>query len=651
MNTISRLIYFFLAFLSPFLVHSQYSGGNGSADSPYLISSLDDLKMLSDSATHWNRYFKLIQDIDASTTKTWNAGKGFNPIANFGGNFKGGFDGNNHSINNLFIDRGNDSYVGLFGSMSAGYIRNLTLVNCYINAYSVIGTLVGHMGSYDNEIPEVSNVSILGCKVNGREYVGGLVGDLLRGRIEDCSAEDTVIAAWSRAGGLVGFTYPDNDSWIRRCNVNTVVSGKYSIGGLVGYNCVPIIDCHVKFKIERTQSALFNYGGFIGENHSDISRCTAEGIITAKGSQNVAVGGFVGYNSGLIWDCKSNADISAIQGKCVGGFAGVNNNKILMCVSNGSVIGNTEVGGFAGKTSEGSLITNSYSTCHTTGNNSVGGFLGENSYFATCSNCYSAGLTNSIGWFSGGFIGLNRSTAFISSCFYDSETSKKYLGTGMDHNGQNQDPVRIVSSAFSNMEQFQNQGWLFGNTHQEPWRIGKAPDGHIRPVLHNHSYLVSFLVDTGGIIEPANNTLQWVTIGYNSNSVVASPFPDYKFYAWYSSSGDSITNKNPLIVNNVRQDSNLIAKFIYTVSISEIPHAPFTVFPNPATDHVIIQWEDNTLPIERYIILTDLWGREIITTKTAEPSFVINTDCLNSGTYILIVKSGTSNFSTKIVVK
>jgi hypothetical protein len=302
-------------------------------------------------------------------------------------------------------------------------------------------------------------------------------------------------------------------------------------------------------------------------------------------------------------------------------------------------------------TTVGSSINNSYSTCNTTGNNSVGGFLGENSYFATCSNCYSAGLIKSSGWFSGGFIGLNRSTAFISSCFYDSETSKKYLGTGMDHNGQNQDPIQIVTSAFSNMEQFQSQGWLFGNTHQEPWRIGKAPDGHIRPVLHNHSYLVSFMVDTGGIIEPANKMLQWVTIGYNSNSVAASPLPNYKFYAWYSSSGDSITNMNPLIVNDVCQDSSLIAKFIYSVSIREIPYAPFRVFPNPATDHVNIQWEDNPMLFEKYIILADLSGKVIFRTSTIEPSFVINTAGLIPGTYILTIKSSKSNFSKKIVVK
>jgi len=651
MNTISRLIYFFLAFLNPFFVLGQYSGGNGSATSPYLISNLDDLKMLSDSTLHWNQHFTLIQDIDASPTRTWFEGKGFSPIGELGIPFKGSFDGNYHSISNLFINRSNYSIVGLFGSMSAGYVRNLTLVNCSINGYSAVGTLVGHMGSYDTEIPEINNIILIDCKVNGMEMVGGLVGDLLRGRIEDCSASDTVTAAWSRAGGLVGIIYPDNDSWIRRCTVSTVVSGKWCVGGLVGLNSVPIIDCHVKFNIKRTQSISQKYGGFVGENYSDISRSTSDGIITTAGSQNFEVGGFVGFNSGLIWDCYSYANISALQGDRIGGFVGVNNNKILKCFSYGSVIGDTEVGGFAGKTTEGSLITNSYSTCNTTGNNSVGGFLGENSYFATCSNCYSAGLINSNGWFSGGFIGLNRSTAFISSCFYDSETSKKNIGTGMDHNGQNQYPIRLGTSAFSDIATFQNQGWLFGNTYQDPWRIGMAPDGQIRPVLHNHTYLVSFQGDTGGIIEPDNLMMQWVTIGNKTQSVKASPLSNHRFYAWYSLSGDSITNVNPLIVTDVCQDSNLIAKFIYSVNIQEIPHSPFKVFPNPATDYVNIQWEGNALPIERYIILTDLWGRKIISTKTVEPSFVINTDCLNPGTYILTVKSGNSNFSNKIVVK
>ena len=650
MKTFYRLVYLLFVFINPFFALAQYSGGNGTEASPYLISSLDDLKMLSDSNHHYNRYFKLTQDIDASPTRTWFQGKGFSPIGKSGLPFQGGFDGNNHSISNLFINRDLDSYNGLFSSMKSGYIRDLTLVNSYTNGYSRLGTLVGYMGSYDNEIPEVSGIVLIGCKVNGREEVGGLVGNLLRGRIEDCSCSDTVTAAWSRAGGLVGFIHQDNDSWVRRCSVNTILSGKYSVGGLAGYSNVSIIDCHVKFRIERTQSALHNYGGFVGENYSDISRSTAEGIITTMGSENSNVGGFVGLNSGLIWDCYSIVNINSIQGDRVGGFVGVNSNEIIKCYSFGSVTGDTEVGGFAGITTGASLTTDSYSACTTQGNNSVGGFLGENSYFANCSNCYSSGIINSSGWFSGGFIGLNRSTAYISSCFYDSETSEMTIGTGMDHNGQNQDPIRLVTSAFSNMATFQDQGWLFGNTHQEPWRIGKAPDGQIRPVLHNHSYLVTFQADTGGFIEPAQNDMQWVVIGNNSNSVTATPISNYKFYGWYSLNGDSITTNNPLTVNDVRQDSILIAKFFYTIDIHEIPYTSFSIFPNPAIDKVIIKCEGSPQYIERHIFLSDLSGKEMFKTKTFEPSIEINTSFLVSGIYILSVKSSESFSSKKIVI-
>lgn len=650
MKTFYRLAYLLFVFINPFFLLAQYSGGNGTTDSPYLISNLDDLQMLSDSTHHWNRYFKLTQDIDASPTRTWFQGKGFSPIGNLGIPFQGGFDGNNHSISNLFINRNLDSDVGLFSSIKSGYIRDLTLVNSYTNGYSKLGSLVGYMGSYDNEIPEVNGIVLIGCKVNGREMVGGLVGHLLRGRIEDCSCSDTVAADWGRAGGLVGFIQQDNDSWVRRCSVNTVLSGKYSVGGLAGYSNVSIIDCHVKFRIERIQSALHKYGGFVGENYSDISRSSAEGIIVTVGSENINVGGFVGLNSGLIWDCHSNVNISSDQGDRIGGFVGINNNEILKCYSYGSVKGDTEVGGFAGITTGGSLITDSYSACTTQGNNSVGGFLGENSYFANCSNCYSSGIINSSGWFSGGFIGLNRSTAYISSCFYDSETSEMTIGTGMDHNGQNQDPFRLITSAFSNMATFQDQGWLFGNTHQEPWRIGKAPDGQIRPVLHNHSYLVTFQADTGGIIEPVQNVMQWVVIGNNSNSVTATPISNYIFYGWYSLNGDSITTTNPLTVNDIRQDSVLIAKFIYYNDIREIPFTSFSVFPNPAIDKVIIQWDGNPRHIERHIFLCDLSGKEMFKTKTFAPSIEINTSFLVPGIYILTVKSSESFSSKKLVI-
>ena len=140
------------------------------------------------------------------------------------------------------------------------------------------------------------------------------------------------------------FIQEDNDSWVRRCSVNTVLSGKFSVGGLAGYNGVSIIDCHVKFRIERTQNALQKYGGFVGENHSNISRSTAEGTITTMGSENFGIGGFVGLNSGLIWDCYSIVNINSIQGERVGGFVGVNSNEIIKCYSFGSVTGDTEVG-------------------------------------------------------------------------------------------------------------------------------------------------------------------------------------------------------------------------------------------------------------------------------------------------------------------
>ena len=56
----------------------------------------------------------------------WNAGKGWTPI---GGNFTAEFDGNGHTIANLFVDRPS-GFAGLFASIhTTGKVRNLGLVD------------------------------------------------------------------------------------------------------------------------------------------------------------------------------------------------------------------------------------------------------------------------------------------------------------------------------------------------------------------------------------------------------------------------------------------------------------------------------------------------------------------------------------------
>ena len=107
----------------------QFSGGNGTADSPYLIGNATDLKDFCeciDNGQLNDKVFQLSADIDCSQLGE------FSPIGykddNMDYSFKGTFDGNGKTISNLTIEDGEWEYAGLFGYIkSEGVVENLAL--------------------------------------------------------------------------------------------------------------------------------------------------------------------------------------------------------------------------------------------------------------------------------------------------------------------------------------------------------------------------------------------------------------------------------------------------------------------------------------------------------------------------------------------
>ena len=146
--------------------------GSGTAVDPYQISSLTDLRFLSENSGYWASgvYFIQTADIDASTTSTWNSGAGFSPIGNNATNFAGNYDGQNYSITGLYINRPSTSYNGLFGYATAS----------------------------------IQNVGIVNGEIRGLAHAGSVVG-YLTGTITKCYNRNTSIYSNSIAGGLVGF--------------------------------------------------------------------------------------------------------------------------------------------------------------------------------------------------------------------------------------------------------------------------------------------------------------------------------------------------------------------------------------------------------------------------------------------------------------
>ncbi|MEI8223751.1 MAG: peptidoglycan-binding protein [bacterium] len=163
--------------------------GTGTELDPYMISSCVALQAVGNDVSTLDKYYALASDIDCSDTINWNSGKGFRPLGEIAVNgnnissgfnhqsFTGVFDGQNHKISGLYINRGvNNSeldgyYVGLFRTIAAGAeVKNLELENVNITAAGKnIGAFAGGLSG------TLTNVSSSGT-VQGQENVGGLVG-------------------------------------------------------------------------------------------------------------------------------------------------------------------------------------------------------------------------------------------------------------------------------------------------------------------------------------------------------------------------------------------------------------------------------------------------------------------------------------------
>ena len=249
----------------------------------------------------------------------WNDGAGWLPVGTsifaFVGSFRATFDGNGHTIANLFISRKSDSYTGLFGALG-GVIRNVNLANVDVIGNDAVGGLVGlNFGSVFH--------SHTAGTVRGDDAVGGLVGDNYSGRITRSSSFATVAYEGNFDDPDVGFVFPGsgglvgaNGGVITSSYATGNVSG-YPAGGLVGWNEQTISASYATGEVTGT-----TVGGLLGRNERG-SRLYAS-YATGRVSGNLDVGGLVGTNAGVITASYSTGPASTTHsiGSTVGGLVG-----------------------------------------------------------------------------------------------------------------------------------------------------------------------------------------------------------------------------------------------------------------------------------------------------------------------------------------
>lgn len=203
---------------------------------------------------------------------------GWEPIGDLIDPFAGNFDGNNKTINNLYINRDTEDYVGLFGCKN-GEIENLIIKDYIVIGDQKVGGLVGKSAS------NVTNCSVTG-NATGTVVVGGLVG-ANSGTITNCCASGEITGT-RYLGGLVGF----NTRYIYNSYAQVDATGTDThVGGLVGYVANGSI-IRNSYAIGRIQGAS-KVGGLIGETE----------ILTGSAIEDTYSAGtviIVGYSGGLI---------------------------------------------------------------------------------------------------------------------------------------------------------------------------------------------------------------------------------------------------------------------------------------------------------------------------------------------------------------
>ncbi len=143
-----------------------------------LINDVNDLQNMK-LFLHGN--YALSKDIDASETRFWNSGNGFDPIflqiEKEVIPFSGYFDGNNFQISNLYINREDEDNVGLFGMTSGSKANKAKIFNLKLNNFEIYGnSYVGGVAG-EAEFTIFENIEVANnCVINGKAMVGGLVG-------------------------------------------------------------------------------------------------------------------------------------------------------------------------------------------------------------------------------------------------------------------------------------------------------------------------------------------------------------------------------------------------------------------------------------------------------------------------------------------
>ena len=242
--------------------------------------------------------YELLNDLDFDTGTVGDrtdddyhhGGEGWEPIGkdnppNNSVRYNAVFEGNRHSLANLYINRGGANDVGLFGALgTAGQIRNLDVVDASVMGQQYVGALAGK--SYGS----IERSYVAGAVSGSSMEVGGLAG-LSNGPVSSSYAVAAVSGVGS-IGGLIG--HNGSDGTIVASYAVGPVTGAgagRNVGGLAGYNENRIIASYATGPVFGSAGI----GSLLGRNDGGtVIASYATGPVF--GTEATDVGGLVGAN-------------------------------------------------------------------------------------------------------------------------------------------------------------------------------------------------------------------------------------------------------------------------------------------------------------------------------------------------------------------
>ena len=430
--------------LSVFAVTTEFAGGDGTAENPYLIATKTQLNNVRN---YLNASFKLIADIEFEDSDFqyggdfYNNGAGFTPIGSSTSVFNGTFDGENHVIKNLYmnIESGSTIYAGLFG-YNKGTIKNLGIVDGIVSASASYNS--GDAYVYVGAIAGRNTKTITNCY-----YTGSIDAT-------SYTAGSSPTDAFTYAGGITGYNNPSG-----------TITDCFNQGSVMGNATSDALGT-------SPYDAAAYTGGIAGISGGTITNCYNTGSIcptaSTKSTSSYArtkayAGGMVGYDSGTTNACYNSGNVSATsyRNAYAGGIAGYNYQKTISNCYN--------IGSIATTTSSSSSSDANY----------AGGIAGYNNYEGTTiTNCYNLGAVVASGNnpYAGGVAGYSHNEAAITNCYY-AETLSSGVSNGVD---------TTTKCTFEEMKQ---QSTFAGFDFEAVWIFDEALTSYPFPVLKDVKHI------------------------------------------------------------------------------------------------------------------------------------------------------------------